>query len=124
MLEVVATTPSKPLAGCVVVRLDMVPRSSPGSGLWPHGGGKKTRAVATNFYTPKPVKFPTWPCKTKGRIRSRDSGLRLRETFQLAPSRLRSKPEGTLALWQSLSRLSARLQSEHAYGGMVVLGAG
>src|SRR5205807_9202576 len=84
MLEVVATTPSNPLAGCVVVRLDMVPRSSPGSGLWPHEG-EKTRAVATNFYTPKPVKFPTWPCKTKGHIRSRNSGLRLRKRFTSCP---------------------------------------
>src|SRR5438876_11936369 len=85
MLEVVATTPSKPLAGCVVVRLDMVPRSSPGSWVVAARRGKRTRAVATNFYTPKPVKFPTWPCKTKGRIRSRDSGLRLRKRFTSCP---------------------------------------
>src|SRR5437762_10436397 len=84
MLEVVATTPSKPLAGCVVVGwtwylahlLVLVVAAR---------RGKRTRAVATNFYTPKPVKFPTWPCKTKGRIRSRDSGLRLRKRFTSCP---------------------------------------
>src|SRR5437764_2716350 len=69
MLEVVATTPSKPLAGCVVVRLDM------GISLvsWllvAAARREKKRAVTTNFYTLKPFKFPTWPFKPKGHIRS------------------------------------------------------
>src|SRR5690348_9523722 len=122
MLEVVATTPSRPLVGCIVVRLDIVLRSAPGFGLWLHGG-RRTRAVATNFYTPKRGKFPIRRCKTKGHIRSRNSGLRLRKNSVCA-LRFRSKPEGTHNLWKSLSRLSSRLQSEHAFGGDIFRSAG
>src|SRR3989442_10234713 len=59
MLEAVATTPSRPFAACVVVRLDMIPRSSSCISVVAAREGKTTRAVATDFYTPKVVNFPT-----------------------------------------------------------------
>src|SRR6266849_5185404 len=60
MLEAVATTPSRPFAAmCVVVRLDMIPRSSSWISVVAAREGKTTRAVATDFYTPKVVNFPT-----------------------------------------------------------------
>src|SRR5712692_11434264 len=60
MVEAVATTPSRPFAAmCVVVRLDMIPRSSSWISVVAAREGKTTRAVATDFYTPKVVNFPT-----------------------------------------------------------------
>src|SRR5277367_2195765 len=56
MLEVVATTPSRPLGACIVV--DMMFRSRfLKCRLWPHGRGNAR--VATNFYTLNQENFPT-----------------------------------------------------------------
>src|SRR5271166_6019233 len=56
MLEVVATTPSKPLGPCAVVTLDMLPRMSYGMRCG-RMEGRTCARVTTNFYTAKWLTF-------------------------------------------------------------------
>src|SRR5215472_8014939 len=61
MLEVVATTPSRPLGVCVVLRLDMMTRSRFLVVSVVAAREDSRRAVATHFYTPKLLNFPICP---------------------------------------------------------------
>src|SRR5580693_6991145 len=58
MLEVVATTPSKPLGACAEVTVDILPHSSCGM-RWGRTEGARGVHVSTNFYTPNSSTFQT-----------------------------------------------------------------
>src|SRR5579862_1705440 len=57
MLDVVATTPSRPFEGCAVVKLDMETSHQSSRFRWLHGGSDVRDP--TNFYTLNCLTFPT-----------------------------------------------------------------